>query len=212
MSHDTGAAAKGNASLWRPGAAVNGAWLLSDTRCSDTARNALPIESSALIHHASGLSRVEGWISGFGTAGDFVRIEYRTLVPDSVTANAGAAELVDSGYSRLCFHIDDPSADDGGRDTLAAGVNAPVCRVVERCSVGGSVRPGTGALTPSGSASARCSGAGLHVPLSVEQVASVLAAFPNWNQCGVRMRSAEPDRISSLAIMHEQVATPRVDP
>ena len=112
----------------------------------------------------------------------------------------------------LCVFIDDPSAEAGGRDTLVANENRPICTEVDECSFRGSVASGTAQLTPQGRAGAMCSEPDLDLPLSAEQISSVLAAFPSGNPCGVRLAAAQPDQLSSLVIRLEQSARSRGAP
>ena len=204
---------EGDASLWDDGQRIDGAWLLSDTTCDDAGQNTLPIDSTAIVYLTEDLSRVVGTISGFGTQGDFVRIDYDSELPDTVIATGASGKLTNWERSRLCVFIDDSAVDGwGGRDTVVGIENAPICVLAERCSVAGSVTPGTREVTPKGTASAKCSGTDLPAGLSSAQLASIMAAFPAENRCGVHLRSQEPGSISSITIKLEQQQSSRVGP
>ncbi len=191
---------------------IDGVWLLSDAKCDDAAENALPIDNTAILYLASDLSRVVGTASGFGAQGEYVRIDYDTEQAGSVSASATHGKLGQWRDSRLCLYIDDPALENGGRDTLVGGENAPICRTVERCSVTGTVTPGTLALTPKGTASAKCSAIDLYAGLSSAQLASVMAAFPSDNACGVKVRARPAGQTSSLSIKLDQQPRSRTAP
>ena len=76
----------------------------------------------------------------------------------------------------------------------------------------GAVTPGTREKTPTGTASAKCSGTDLFAALSNDQVASILAAFPKGNKCSVNLKTQPFSQTSSILIKLEQKAINRAAP
>jgi hypothetical protein len=103
-----------------------------------------------------------GTISGSGTAGQAVSVDYITPTPTSASRSPNKVSVKQATFSRLTFHF--------GLATVGP-------TLVEKCSVSGAVSTKTDPTPDQGSVSVSCSGTDVFALLSADQAASLLTAF-----------------------------------
>jgi hypothetical protein len=125
---------------------------------------------------ASGTSfQTFGDVTGIGTGGDAVEIEYSTNEPTSASANDNTAKVKQNNDSSICFFID---STDVTRDLA-------VCSNPSKCDVAGSVN----AKKLNGEANAHCGGDNIYAVMTPAQVASIQTAFNGNKRVKIKVNS-----------------------
>ena len=190
---------------------VDGAWLLSDSKCDDRELNSqrsIAARSSISLR----VTRVSSDRVGLRRAGRVRADRLRQRAarqrerPPSRRASSATGRSPD-----LCFYIDDPALN-GSRDTLVAVSNEPICRLVEQCSV-------TGSVVPRGLAS-RHRGEPRGAPSAAARIATRVfrrrssrasgRRFRADNRCSVKVQPTAPN--PSLSIRARQISPSQTAP